>query len=522
MAAGRQHSRSSLPPSNASPTDGWRLLGVACRDVAAAPAEGGRALEPILERALEATGAERAFVVGSIDGDLAQPPRVFATVCRRRDGERVPSRTVVGRSLVGRRVLICPDAARDPRFASGASVRALALRFVVSAPVDLPGGDRGALVLDSRLDPCGRRTETRELLQAFAALIGLVRERNEADDATPSPLAHPPELIGKSPAFLELLARAERVAPWPLPVLITGESGSGKEGIARTLHRSSPRRRGPFVALNCAAVTETLLESELFGAVRGAYTGLARDRPGLFKLADGGTLLLDEVGDMSPSMQAKLLRVLQDGRVRSVGDEVEQPVDVRIVAATHQDLCSRVEEGAFRQDLYYRLAVLELRTPPLRERPGDIPLLARHLSSKLARRIGADVPEWTPKAMARLEAHDWPGNVRELEAVVARALLHAGHGPILRRHVDLPRETPSKAVAAGHGLEAGMIEAALRRTGGVASHAAAAIGWSRQKLARRMAALGVAYPASCSAREITSSHSSTPQEEPSRKARHSS
>jgi len=388
MTAGRQHSRSSLPPSNASAADGWRLLGVACREVAAAPVESGRAVEPILERALEATGAERAFVVGSVEGDSEQPPRVLATVCRRRDGERLPSRTVVGRSLVGRRVLICPDAAHDPRFSSGASVRALALRFVVSAPVGLPGGGRGALVLDSRLDRCGRRTETRELLQAFAALIGLVLERDEAHDITSDPPApaHERELIGESPAFRQLLARAEQVAPWPLPVLVTGESGSGKEGIARTLHRSSPRRNGPFVALNCAAVTESLLESELFGAVRGAYTGIARDRPGLFRLADGGTLLLDEVGDMSPGMQAKLLRVLQDGRVRSVGGEVEEPVDVRVVAATHQDLRSRVEEGAFRQDLYYRLAVLELRTPPLRDRSGDIPLLARHLSSKLARR----------------------------------------------------------------------------------------------------------------------------------------
>ena len=522
MTAGRQHSRSSLPPSNASAADGWRLLGVACREVAATPVEGGRAVEPILERALEATGAERAFVVGSAEGGSEQPPRVLATVCRRRDGERLPSRTVVGRSLVGRRVLICPDAAHDPRFSSGASVRALALRFVVSAPIGLPGGGRGALVLDSRLDRCGRRTETRELLQAFAALIGLVLERDEAHDVTSNPPAEVRELIGESPAFREVLARAEQVAPWPLPVLVTGESGSGKEGIARTLHRSSPRRNKPFVALNCAAVTESLLESELFGAVRGAYTGIARDRPGLFRLADGGTLLLDEVGDMSPGMQAKLLRVLQDGRVRSVGGEVEELVDVRVVAATHQDLGSRVEEGAFRQDLYYRLAVVELRTPPLRDRSGDIPLLARHLSSKLARRIGADIPTWTPTALSRLEGYDWPGNIRELEAVVARALLQAGTGPILRRHVVLPRETPSKAVAPGQRLEVKMIEGALRDHGGVASHAAAAIGWSRQKLARRMAALGIGYPVSCSAREITSSHSSTPHDEPSRKAPHSS
>jgi sigma-54-dependent transcriptional regulator len=333
---------------------------------------------------------------------------------------------------------------------------------------------------------------------------------------------HAHELIGESPAFRELLARAKRVAPWPLPVLVTGESGSGKEGIARTLHRSSPRRRGPFVALNCAAVTETLLESELFGAIRGAYTGLQRDRPGLFKLAHGGTLLLDEVGDMSPGMQAKLLRVLQDGRVRAVGGEVEEPVDVRVVAATHQDLHARVETGLFRQDLYYRLAVVELRTPPLRDRPGDIPLLTRHLSAKLARRIGAEAPEWTPMAMGKLEVYDWPGNIRELEAVVARALLHGDGGPIRPRHVDLPREAPSRAIAAGDGLEARMIEAALRQNGGVASHAAAAIGWSRQKLARRMAALGIRYPASCSTREMTSSHSSTPQEVPSRKAPHSS
>jgi hypothetical protein len=520
MTAGGQHSRSPSLASNTGFREDFGHLGDACRDLAAAPADGTGAVERVLERTLEATGAERAFVVGSPDRRGNAPRPILATVSRRRDGERMPSRTVVDRSVAGGHVVICDDATRDPRFASGASVRALALRFVVSAPVALPRGERGALILDSRLGARSVRGGIRERLLAFAGLVGLVLRREGEDGRWRDRPRVGPEQVGESPAFRHLLARAKRVAGWPLPVLVTGESGSGKEGIARLLHRSSPRRRGPFVALNCAAVPETLLESELFGAVRGAYTGLERDRPGLFRRAHRGTLLLDEVGDMSPGMQARLLRVLQEERVRPVGDDAEVPVDVRVIAATHRDLRAPDEGRSFREDLYFRLAVIELHTPALRERAGDIPLLTRHLAAKLARKLGLGIPEWTPQATARLEAHDWPGNVRELETVVARAILNAEGAPIRARHIDIPRPRPPAGT--GTTLETKMIEAALRSSGGVLSHAAAAIGWSRQKLTRRMTALGIGHRVPGSTRETTSSHSSTPQADPSRKAPHSS
>jgi len=296
-----------------------------------------------------------------------------------------------------------------------------------------------------------------------------------------------------SPAWRALLAWVRRIAPTELPVLVCGESGSGKEGVSRALHALSPRQRGPFVALNCTALTETLLESELFGVARGAYTGADRDRPGLFREAHGGTLFLDEVGDMPPSMQAKLLRVLESGRLRPVGGPTETPVDARVVAATHHDLRERVASGSFREDLYYRLAVLCADVPPLRCRIEDLPALVDDLAPRLAGETGCGTVRIAADAWAELRAHDWPGNVRELHGALARALLRAGGGAICAEHLDLP--TAGRRAArpvACDSLERGMIDAALREANGSIARAASRIGWSRQKLYRRMDALGVA------------------------------
>jgi DNA-binding NtrC family response regulator len=493
MAPGGQDSRSSATSSNADASHAWRQLGQACRDVIGRrPADGAAAR--ILELAVAATGAERAFVVCSGGAGGVDSLRIRASHCRRQDGVRTPSRTVLLRSLAGRRVLILSDVRSDAALASGASVAGLGLRFVVSAPLEARGCGRAALVLDSRGGPAAPIRETREILEAFAALLSLILGSGSEQHATDAwRLDDDLEWVGRSAAFRDLTARATRAAPWPLPVLVTGESGSGKEGVARLLHAGSPRRGGPFVTVNCAAITETLLESELFGAIRGAYTGLDRDRAGLFRRADGGTLLLDEVGDMSPGMQAKLLRTLQDQRVRPVGGDSEAPVDVRVVAATHRDLRQCVIEGRFRQDLYYRLGVLALHVPALRERTEDIPLLVRHIGLDLAQRAGRRAaPSWSAEALARLAQHDWPGNIRELQAVVARTLVNCDADEVEVRHLDLPpSRAPDTAGGGATGLEARMIEAALRRSGGVVSHAASCIGWSRQKLSRRMIALRI-------------------------------
>ncbi len=311
-----------------------------------------------------------------------------------------------------------------------------------------------------------------------------------------------------SQTYRTMLDWVRRVAPTELPVLVLGESGSGKEGVSRAVHRLSRRSAGPFLALNCAALAETLLEGELFGAGRGGCTGADRDRPGLFVQADGGTLFLDEVADMPGSMQAKLLRVLDLGRLRPVGADDERSVDVRIVAASHRDLAGEVARGAFRADLYYRLAVLRVEVPPLRRRYEDLPSLVAQLAPRLACETGHGPPQLTPDAWRRLREYAWPGNVRELHTVLARALLRTEGEEIRAAELEplcglVPAAPPAAPDDAP--LERRMIEAALSATEGSLAAAARRIGWTRQKLYRRMAALRL----SRSEAGMRSSHSST-------------
>jgi two-component system response regulator HydG len=249
-------------------------------------------------------------------------------------------------------------------------------------------------------------------------------------------------LVGKSVVMQQLYDLVERVSATSTPVLISGESGTGKEMVARALHHGSPRARGPFVAINCAAITETLLESELFGHAKGAFTGAVESKKGLFAEADGGTLLLDEIGEMALPLQAKLLRVLENGTVRPVGGGNERKVDVRIVAATNRDLARAVQEKAFREDLYYRLNVVPLNLPPLRARREDIPLLVEHLAARYAEQH-ADQPkrEFSTEIMRRLMEQPWPGNVRELKNTVERLLI-LGRGKRLDTR-DLAQAMPA-------------------------------------------------------------------------------
>lgn len=229
-------------------------------------------------------------------------------------------------------------------------------------------------------------------------------------------------IVGAAPKMRIIFDLIQTIAPQSSRVLITGESGTGKELVARAIHENSTRAKAPFITINCGAFPETLLESELFGYVKGAFTGAAENRSGLFQAADGGTLFMDEIGNMSPTMQVKLYRVLQEGKVRPIGSTEERDVDVRVIAATNKDLEREIAEGRFREDLYYRLSVIPVHLPALRERREDIPLLARHFLERFRNATGKKIEGIEPKAMERLEAYDWPGNVRELENTIERAV----------------------------------------------------------------------------------------------------
>jgi two-component system response regulator PilR (NtrC family) len=230
------------------------------------------------------------------------------------------------------------------------------------------------------------------------------------------------QIVGQSPKMREIFELIQTVAPQTSRVLITGESGTGKELVARAIHENSARAEAPFITINCGAFPETLLESELFGYMRGAFTGANENRAGLFQAAHGGTLFMDEIGNMSPTMQVKLYRVLQEGKVRPIGSTEETDVDVRVIAATNKDLEKEIAEGRFREDLFYRLSVIPIRLPALRERREDIALLARHFLAGFRKTMDKPMESIKPEALRRLEAYDWPGNVRELENTIERAV----------------------------------------------------------------------------------------------------
>jgi two-component system nitrogen regulation response regulator GlnG len=327
-------------------------------------------------------------------------------------------------------------------------------------------------------------------------------------------------LVGRSPALLEIFKTVGRVAGSDVPVLVTGESGTGKEVVARVIHGASPRAERAFVAVNTAAIPRELLESELFGHERGAFTGAVESRVGRFREASGGTLFLDEIGDMPVDLQAKLLRVLQNGEVTPVGGRRAETVDVRIIAATHRDLDAAVAAGTFREDLLYRLRVVPIHIPPLRERREDIPLLARHFAERYADELGVEPRLLSDAALARLTAHPWPGNVRELENAVRRALVLASGDVLLPEDFDFLGERPRRAgarpelsdlvreearavLASGaqnvyhlllDRIERPLLEAALAHTDGNQIRAAALLGINRNTLRKKISELGIELP----------------------------
>lgn len=309
-------------------------------------------------------------------------------------------------------------------------------------------------------------------------------------------------IVGNSPHMLEMFYRIRRVAPHYRSLLITGETGTGKDLVARALHRLSPVASGRFVVLNCSAIVETLFESELFGHMKGSFTGATNDKAGLFEYAHGGTIFLDEIGDMPLGTQAKLLRVLQEHEVQRVGSLTSRRVDVRVIAATNHDLRAAVAEKLFREDLYYRLSMVEIRTPRLEERKEDLPFLQRHFLAQFAMQYRKPVRGLTHRARIRLSQHSWPGNVRELENVIGHAAMMAS-GDMVDTH-DLPdylqAPPPERAdqlvgLPASRGtlaeVEREYIARVLRETGGVVHAAAERLGVPRTTLNGKMRKLGI-------------------------------
>jgi two-component system response regulator PilR (NtrC family) len=348
------------------------------------------------------------------------------------------------------------------------------------------GADRYVIKGDRLLD------ELRPAIQQVSENLALKREagylRREIRRLTGLD-----RIIGTSPKMRAIFELIENVAPQTSRVLITGESGTGKELIARAIHENSARAKNPFITINCGAFPETLLESELFGYMKGSFTGANENRRGLFQAAHGGTLFMDEIGNMSVTMQVKLYRVLQEGKVRPIGSTEESDVDVRVIAATNKDLEKEIAEGRFREDLFYRLSVIPIQLPSLRERPEDIPLLARNFLERFSKSMNKNIDGIEPETMRRLEVYDWPGNVRELENTIERAVaLEAGTRitvealpeRVRNRYRDsLPPVPPNGDGTIlpegglnleGHieQIERSYLLAALERSGGIRTHAA--------------------------------------------------
>lgn len=323
------------------------------------------------------------------------------------------------------------------------------------------------------------------------------RDANPDDTFLPTPNAEN-VIVGHDPKMLDIYKTIGKVAATHAPVLVRGETGTGKELVSRVIHENSGQPDEPFLPVNCAAIPEPLLESELFGHVEGAYTGAVSARKGRFELARSGTIFLDEIGDMPPALQAKLLRVLQDGEVYPLGSEVARPTDARVVAATNRPIEQLIEEGTFREDLYYRLRVIEITIPPLRERRDDIPLLARHILTRANEVLGKSVEKIPEPAMGLLLSHNWPGNVRELQNAIMRAVVLSSSSAISAEDLDLgPKENAIDKIpkqAELEELERIHVQRTLAEEAGNKSATARALGISRPRLDRMIDRHGLVVP----------------------------
>jgi len=435
-------------------------------------------LDALLDSLVEVTHADRGFVIVLEDGRLAVKAARNLSRDSVEDAVARVSDSIIQKVVRTRRPLVIADALHDQEWSSSSSVVNLKLCSIMCAPLTARGEVFGVIYLgnDNVVDLFDTRAlgtltifaaQASLLLQNALSLDDLRRENVGLREAAEN--RRYGEIVGAGPSMREVYRHIEKVAATDVTVLLQGETGTGKELAAQEIHRRSLRAKGPFVAVNCGAIPEGLMESELFGHVKGSFTGAVATRSGRLQAAGGGTLFLDEVGDMPPALQVKLLRALQDRVIVKVGDTRPEPVDIRVVAATNKVLEEEVRRGAFREDLYYRLHVVSIRLPPLRERGDDILLLARWFLQRFAREFGSRARSFAPGAIAAMRKYRWPGNIRELENRVKKALVLAD-GPLLTAaDLDLNPEDFEPAVPLSQALEEyrkRYINEVLERNGG--------------------------------------------------------
>ncbi len=492
----------------------------------------------ILDAAIDLTSAERGFLILKGDQGLGQ-----VEVARNLDKEAVKSpefkisHTIAERAMKSGEVVLTDSAQDDPDFGKFSSVAGMQLRSILCVPLELRGETVGCVYIDHRFRTGSFTEADKRLVEVFAdqaaaavenarlhaeneaqrlRLVDLNRrleervqeQEIELQDAREKLAAQPPAaaskydysgMIGTAPAMREVFRLMDIVTDTDYPVLILGESGTGKELVAKSIVRHGRRGAKPFLSENCAALAESLLESEMFGYVKGAFTGANETRAGLFERANGGTLFLDEIGEMTEPLQRKLLRVLQEGEFRKVGATTPTKVDVRIIAATNADLATMVQKGTFREDLYYRLKVMTIRLPALRERRDDVPALVDSTLDRIAAETGEPRRRVTPQAMKLLVAYAWPGNVRELENELRRMAALATDGTI-ESHLVQPlfeqraARANDDSVLRGRTLDelekAAIIEA-LERCGGKRIDAAKLLGLPRRTFYNRLRKYGI-------------------------------
>ena len=473
--------------------------------------EYGELLSGLLDTLIEGLGADRGFVVVREAGEFrATAARNFRSEALSRAEEAV-SRSIARSVMESGRAVLIGDASMNEPYSKQPSIQQLSLRSVLCAPLVTSDEAFALIYLENRQVANCFREEQRNLLDEVCALAAprlrsavAMNQAQRRAEALEQAHSQSDGILTADPGMESLLRTVYQIATTDLPVLIEGETGTGKELIARAVYRHSARVKGPFIALNCAAIPEALIGSELFGFVQGAFTGANRDRVGFVGAAHRGTLFLDEIGDLPLDLQPHLLRVLQSGEFTRLGNTRVEHVDVRFIAATNRDLESEVRAGRFRADLFFRLSAITLRLPPLRDRPHDIRLLAEHFARTAAARYGQPTPRLAEDCLSALTAYSFPGNVRELESEMARLAALASADVLCgadllnerirkRSNGESSASSSSSAVApmSLHEMEKQLIFSVLQHTGGNRTRAAEVLGISREGLRTKLQRLQI-------------------------------